>query len=190
MKESSLGGVECCACTDVCSLPPDQLEARRRMIRSEILPRVLREENLRDGFACEFDAGMRSRLEEWVALERECCSSLDWKVLRAPGGCVRLEVRGTGARAVAQLALGRGKQGSQLRRASGLLAGAGGLGFAGAFFLCCVLPALALAAFGGTALVVSLARLDEPGTIAGFSLLLATLAWWVLRRRARRDARP
>lgn len=190
MKGASIGGVESCVCTDVCSLAPDQLEARRRMIRSEILPRVLHQEDLPDGFACEFDAGMRSRLEEWVALERECCSSLDWRVLGAPGGCLRLEVRGTGARAVAQLALGHGKQGSQLRRASGLLAGAGGLGFAGAFFLCCVLPTLAFAAFGGTALVVSLARLDEPATIAGFSLFFASLARWVLRRRGMRGAPP
>src|SRR4029450_2131115 len=157
MKESSIGGVQPRDCADVCSLPPDQLEARRGMIRSEILPGVLRQEDLPDGFVCEFDAGMRSRLEEWVALELECCSSLTWRVLDAPGGRVRLEVRGAGARAVARLVLAPEEQGAQLR-ASGVRVGGGGLGFAGAFLLCCVLPNLAIAAFGGTALVVALAR--------------------------------
>jgi hypothetical protein len=154
------------------------------MIRSEILPGLLRQEDLSDGFACEFDAGMRSRVEAWVALERECCSGLTWSVLGVSDGRVRLEVRGVGAAAVAPLVLGE-KQGSTLGRVSGLLAGAGGLGFASAFLLCCVLPSLALAVLGGTALVVSLARLDDPATLAGLSLAFATLAWWILHRRAR-----
>lgn len=159
---------------NVCSLPPDELEARRRSIRAEILPHVDRKLDLSDGFACEFDSRMKARLEELVALERECCGGLDWKLLDLPGGGVRLEVRGDGAAAVARSVLAGG--------APGRLAKAGSVGFVGAFLLCCVLPKLALAAVGGGALAASLARLDHPATIALLGLAFASIAWKLLRR--------
>jgi len=87
---------------DVCSLAPDELEARRRRIRAEILPHVERKLDLPDGFACDFDSRMKAKLEDLVALERECCGGLDWKVLDLADGGVRLEVRGNGAAGVAR----------------------------------------------------------------------------------------
>jgi hypothetical protein len=159
---------------DVCSLPPDELEARRRSIRAEILPFVARKLELPDGFACEFDSRLKAKLEDLVLLERDCCSSLDWKVLDLPGGGVRLEVRGDGAAALARSVLGG--------CALGRLAKAGSAGFAGAFFLCCVLPKVALAAVGGGALGASLARLDHPTTIALLGLAFAGITWKLLRR--------
>ncbi len=90
----------------VCSLPPAELEARRRSIRAEILPLVERTLALADGFACDFAASMRMKLEQLVALERDCCASLAWQVLDLPSGRVRLEVRGDGAAALAHSLLG------------------------------------------------------------------------------------
>lgn len=161
---------------DVCSLPPDELEARRRSIRAEILPFVERKLELPDGFACDFDSRMKAKLEDLVALERGCCSSLDWKVLDLAGGSVRLEVRGNGAAALARFL--------DDDDAPARLAKAGSVGVAGAFFLCCVLPKVALAAAGGGALAASLARLDHPLTIALLSFAFASLVWGLLRRRA------
>lgn len=154
---------------NVCSLPPEELEARRRSIRAEILPFVERKLELSDGFACDFDRRMKPKLEELVALERKCCESLAWLVLDLPDGGVRLEVRGDGAAAVARFLGGGG--------APGRIAKAGSVGFAGAFLLCCVLPKVALAAVGGGALAASLAGLDHPVMLALLGLAFASIAW-------------
>jgi hypothetical protein len=80
------------------------------MIRSEFAPSVLRAEALPDGLAFEFASEMRTQVEALVALERECCSGLDWRVVGVPGGDgVRLEVHGIEPRSAGSLltALGR-----------------------------------------------------------------------------------
>ncbi len=92
---------EGCGCTDACSLPDDALRDRLDLIRSEFLPHVERTEALPDGLAWEFASGMRAKVLALVALERECCSGLDWRVVGASGGArVRLEVHGIDPRAV------------------------------------------------------------------------------------------
>ena len=82
---------------DVCSLPPAALADRLAMIRSDFAPHVKAQEELPGGRAWEFDTALRERLEELVALERRCCSGLDWRILEITEGRVRLEVRGAGA---------------------------------------------------------------------------------------------
>jgi hypothetical protein len=91
-----------------CSLPPDAYRSRLDWIRAELLPHVRRREALPDGLALEFDAPLRGQLDAFVALERACCSSLDWRVLDAAGGGVRLEVRGIPPGAVESLLATRG----------------------------------------------------------------------------------
>jgi hypothetical protein len=81
----------------LCSLDDEELEARRAMVRAEILPKVERAERIEDGFALETQSTpeLRQKLEDLVTLERRCCSSVDW-TLREPSsrGRLRLEVRG------------------------------------------------------------------------------------------------
>jgi hypothetical protein len=162
-----------CGCSDVCSLPDDAYRARLDWIRSEFLPHVRRTEALPDGRAWEFDATMRAKLDALVALERECCSGLDWKVLDAAGGAgVRLEVHGVAPGAAQSLLAPRGGG----RR----LAKAGGIGLIGALVVCCVLPQVGLAALGGAAFAAPLAGLDRPLPIAVVSLAMGGLAWWIL----------
>src|SRR4029450_3611579 len=114
MTESDPTLAGSCACSEVCSLPPDALRDRLATIRSEFAPQGRRRETLRDGLAWEFGAEMREKLEALVALERECCSGLDWRIVGAPGGCVRVEVRGLDARSAAPLraALGPAARGA------------------------------------------------------------------------------
>ncbi len=179
-----------CDCTDVCSLPGDALQARLGMIRSDYLPHVRRTEELPDGLAWEFDSGMRAKVDALVALERECCSALDWKVVGASGDeGLRLEVHGIDPRSVRRL-LGLDGGSSPGKKENvpggfglGRLAKASGAGLAGSFFVCCVLPGIAFAVFGGTALAVTLISLDRPIPFALVAGVMAVAAWWLLRRR-------
>jgi hypothetical protein len=91
-----------------CSLSPDAYRNRLDWIRAELLPHVRRREALPDGLALEVDPTLRGKLDALVALERECCSALDWRVVDAAGGGVRLEVRGIPAGAVERLLATRG----------------------------------------------------------------------------------
>lgn len=86
----------------VCSLPADALRDRIAHIRREVAPHVRRSDEIEGGVAWEFDAGMRETLERLVALERECCSGLEWTLAAAHAG-VRLEVRGAGAAGLAAI---------------------------------------------------------------------------------------
>jgi hypothetical protein len=81
----------------VCSLSDEQLEERRAMVRAEILPHVRKVERIEGGFAIETDATpeLREKLQDFVALERRCCSSVHWDLSEVPhSGRVRLDVRG------------------------------------------------------------------------------------------------
>ncbi len=179
-----------CDCSDVCSLPSDALQARISMIRSDYLPQVRRTEELPDGLAWEFDAAMRAKVDALVALERECCSALDWRVVEASGGeGLKLEVHGIDPRSVRRLlGLGGGSSPGKKENVAGgfelgRLAKASGAGLAGSFFVCCVLPGIVFAVFGGTALAVTLTSLDRPIPFALVSVVMAVAAWRFLRRR-------
>ena len=91
-----------CGCETVCNLPSDELEARVATVRAELLPLVRRRRQLPDGIAWEFErgAGMRTRLEQFVEFERQCCSGLAFEIEEPPqADILRLTVRGAGASA-------------------------------------------------------------------------------------------
>jgi hypothetical protein len=76
----------------VCSLSEEEKRERRKKVRSELEPALLRREELPDGLAFEFDAAAREQVEELVALERECCAPLSIELLETDTG-LRLEMR-------------------------------------------------------------------------------------------------
>ncbi len=172
----------------LCSLDDQQLEERRAMVRAEILPHLEKRERIEGGFAVESEATpeMREKLENLVALERRCCSSVDWDLREDPqAGRLRLEVRGLDPdSALLGSLVGPPMRGPRsLRR----VLKAGGLGFGVSFFVLCVLP-IGLAAVGGAALASRLSGLESPLNVALGALLLGGATWALLRRRERRAA--
>jgi hypothetical protein len=94
------------AIEDVCNLPEPERNARAATIRAEILPLVVRREELPNGFALEFERtpSVEAKLAHWVELERRCCASLEWKIeLDTAAYRVRLLVLGEGAHELARL---------------------------------------------------------------------------------------
>ena len=86
-----------CGCTLTCDLPEDAKGERAAEIRAALLPHVRERATVEGGFAWEFAAETsRERLERIVALERECCSGLDFALVERDDR-PRLEVRGDGA---------------------------------------------------------------------------------------------
>ena len=170
----------------LCSLNDEELEERRAMVRAEILPQVRKAERIEGGFAIETDPTpeMRRKLDDLVALERRCCSSVSWDVSDdTREGRVRLEVRG--------LDPDSGLLGSLFERSTPpkrtllQVVKAGGLGLGASFFVLCVLP-IGLAAVGGAALASRLCGLESPLTLALGALLLGSAAWALLRWREQR----
>ena len=169
----------------VCSLNNERLQERRAMVRAEILPHVTKAERIEGGFAVETEATpeMRQKLENLVALERRCCSSVDWDLSEVPGGRVRLEVRGLDPDSellgsLVEVSAPRSRTLLQVVRA-------GGLGLGVSFFVLCVLP-IGLAALGGAALASRLSGLESPLTLALGAVLLGTASWALLRWREHR----
>jgi len=179
-------------CIDVCALPPDELQTRLELIRTTFRPHVTRTERLADGMAWELGPGMRAQVDALVALERVCCSSLDWRVVELPNaGGVRLEVRGIDPRSsrLAQaLDVPRPAHARSRRGPAARIATAGGIGLATAVVLCCLLPIM-LAGLGAATLAAPLMPLDRPLPAAVVGLTAAGVGWWRLRQRAAtRDA--
>jgi hypothetical protein len=80
-----------------CMLAADDLAKRLAWIRAEILPHALRRERLASGVAWELAAvaGLAEKLDALIALERQCCSGVDFA--RVPSGAperLRFEIRG------------------------------------------------------------------------------------------------
>ena len=176
-------------CRDVCSLPPEELRKREAMLRRELLPKALRREALQNGWSLDFPATpvLRKALEDLVAFERECCSSLSWNLERRGDDVVRLRVEGLPpeSRFFEGLwgAATAPPAGSELPR----IAKAIGLGAGASLLVCCLAP-LGLAAVLGGSAVAPLARLDDPVTIALGAIVLAICAWlWLRRHPARCD---
>ena len=113
---------------DPCNLPEDELQARIRMIRAEILPHALGTDELPNGMTWDFDAGpdRRAQLEQLVEFERRCCSGLRWDVEEVAGSRLRLVVEGVDP-AKLRAALGGPEAESEGRSLRRLLK-AGGLG--------------------------------------------------------------
>lgn len=81
-----------------CSLDAKSLGERIAMVRQEILPHARESHALAHGWAWEFadTPAMKTRLERFVALERECCrDGVSFHLVEdAARGALRLEVRG------------------------------------------------------------------------------------------------
>lgn len=81
-----------------CSLDAENLRERIEMLRREILPHAQESRALSPGRAWEFadTPTTRTRLEHFVALERECCRGAVTFHLEedAARGVLRLELRG------------------------------------------------------------------------------------------------
>ena len=169
----------------VCTLPPDELVERLAWIRSEILPHAVDGESIEDGLAWELDdaPGLAAKLDQLVALERECCSGIVFEHQPSQtAGQRRLEVRGIDPRAPIFASLqstpaAPGGVGARLARAAGL-------GTLVSLFVCCVLP-IAAAGVLGAAAAASFAALDDPWIIAGVALLSGAACFaWQNRQRA------
>ena len=171
---------------DPCNLPKDDRQARLEMIRREIMPHALGSQELVDGMAWEFgdDPELRRELERLVAFERECCGGLQWNLVErsdAPG--VRLIVEGLDP-ARLRAALAPETESAPPRGGLFAIARAGGIGFAGAFLVFCILPIAAISV-AGASVAAPLAGLDNPWLIGAASLVLGVAIWQFERRRAR-----
>ena len=168
-----------------CALSADRLRERLAWIRGEILPHAVASEKLPDGIAWEFaDApGLAAKLDQLIALERECCSSIVFQQTGSlPAGSRRLEARGfdPGAAGFAALQVGVSVPGS----VGGRLAKAAGFGTLLSLLVCCVLPMVAAALVGASA-AAPFASLDDPWMIGGAMVLSGGAAFvWQSRRRA------
>ncbi len=169
-----------------CTLEGDRLEDRLTMIRRELLPRVKGTHELADGLIYEFDASpsMHTQLNEFVAFERTCCGSLQWNV-RETSTKLHLHIDGIDPRALrAQI---EGAAEPESGYAVGRVAKAAGIGFSGAFLVCCILP-LGVALVLGAAVIAPFAFLDSPLWMGVGTLVFAVPAWFLLARK-RRDSR-
>ena len=79
----------------ICNLSDEELAARRKDLRQELVPKARGREELANGLAIFFDGSpeTRAELEAFVEFERECCPGLDFSV-RDASGALRLELRG------------------------------------------------------------------------------------------------
>ncbi len=184
--------------TQICTLSAEELSDRIAWVRAEIAPAALGRERLTKGVALEpADApGLAERVDEWIALERQCCSSIDWQ--RRPSerrGQLRVEIGGVdpdGSLFAAWPLLEEGGEPSSLSSAISSEKGgsisrllrASGFGAGVSFFICCILPALLVGVFGATALAASLSWLDQPLWIGVGAVLASAIAWrWMGQRR-------
>ena len=137
-----------------------------------------------DGVALELadEPGLVDRVDEWIALERQCCSSIDWQ--RQPSlrrGQLRIEIGGVdpqgslfaGWPLLEEAKAGDAQEGAAIAR----VLKASGVGAGISFFVCCVLPALLVAVFGTSAVAASLAWLDQPVWIALGAVPISVIAW-------------
>ena len=63
-----------------CTLTPQELRDRRSQIRATIVPLVATVTQLEDGLCIVFEhsEGLRSLIEEFIALEKQCCGFLQF----------------------------------------------------------------------------------------------------------------
>jgi hypothetical protein len=170
-----------------CTLSAGRLHERLAWIRREILPHAVASETLADGIAWEFaDApGLAAKLDQLVALERECCSGIVFQQEHSlAAGRRRLEMRGIDPR-VAGFVIPTLEVGVSAQRSlGGRLAKAAGFGTLLSLLVCCVLPIVAAALVGASA-AAPFASLDDPWMIGGAMVLSGGAAFaWQSRRRA------
>jgi hypothetical protein len=178
---------------EICSLSPEDLEARRKELRTGLVPMARGKEKLPDGIALFFDstAEMRRELDAFVAFENQCCPGVGFSVQEVPGA-LRLEITtgSSGASLFANLGIdgvpswvGPDQAGARgwLR-----LVRSAGLGAIGAFVLFCLVP-IGLVAVLGAQLAAPFGALDNPWIIGSGALIFGGLLWrWERRREAAR----
>jgi hypothetical protein len=169
----------------ICNLSDEQFAARAKELRGGLLALANGREELSDGIALRFDSApeIRTRLQEFVAFERGCCSSLGFDI-REESGTLRLEILGIRS-AVGEFAAidGIAEEPKPERSKLPRLLRSAGLGTALSVSLCCLLP-LGIATLAGASIAAPLVALDNPWIIAAGSLAFATLLW----RRERKPA--
>ena len=168
-----------------CSLSPEALQGRLSWIRDEILPHAVTTERADDGITWELDdaPGLAARLDQLVALERQCCPGLQLAHATDPStGRRRLQVAGIDPDAAIFTSLQvEAKRRSPL---GGRVAKAAGFGAVASLLLCCVIP-LSAAAILGTAAATDFKQLENPVVLAGFALVFGVAVFaWLGRRRA------
>lgn len=171
---------------EICSLSDEELEARQKELREELVPHIRSRAALPDGVALAFDAtpDCRRQLEDFLAFERGCCAGLRF-ALREKGSAIQLEIRGLDPESSVFMEAAPEER-PPPGGASGLarVARAGGLGAIGAFVLFCGLP-IAAVAIAGAELAAPLGILDHPLVLSLGTLLFAGGVWRWEQRRAK-----
>jgi len=188
---------------DICTLSPEELAERSKWIRSEILSHAIGKGPSDGGVAIEVAdvPGMRDRVDEWIELERDCCSSIHFeRRASADPERVRIDIQGIDPNAsflatipdlVDSAAAGAAALDSAppaTRSGFRRFLRAGGLGAMASVFTFCVLPMLVVslvgALFGGAAASLPLSELDDPLWIGlGTAVAAAGIWWWTGRNR-------
>lgn len=80
----------------ICSLPPRDLTDRLAWIRTEILPHAVGSTRLANGLRIELEdaPGLRDTLDRLIALEAECCGTIEYAWKPDASGRLALTVRG------------------------------------------------------------------------------------------------
>ncbi len=186
MSESTATANEgSCGCESVCALPADAIGPRKEKVRVDFLPYVLGHETSADKVIWRLEGSdeIRSKLEEFVAFERECCSGLDFHIDgQSDASELILTVSGAGAEIFSADQSGDSVP-THVPVTAATVAKAGGIGLGISLALCCLLP-LAIAGLGGAALVAPMAKLDNPLVIGAGSFLFAIPVWWRMRRNS------
>lgn len=177
----------------ICTLDRPELSDRLAFIRRQLQPHVIASQRLTDGRSFTFAAapGLAERVDVLIAAERACCAPIRWeRVAGATPGEFQLEVRGVDPNASVFEHWIPSERRSWPRMAR--LFKAAGAGLSLAFFVCCVLPALAIALLGaGVAPFLSyFATLEQPWVIGLGAIASSGALWWWLERTSRRGCFP
>ncbi len=179
-----------------CTLTEREQRARRQAIRETIATHLARVEDLLDGYLLRFEPrpGMRDAIQEFIALESQCCAFLRFALTQGEREHEwRLEVTGPeGSKAIVSGMIGQldrrhAAAGALRRLVAGLGVPAAALG--GAVLVCCALPALLLLvglAGAGSALA---AAEGSPAWWAAVSIVAAAsaMSWRAWKRRVARS---
>jgi hypothetical protein len=174
---------------EICDLSEEDQNGRIEFLREGLFTLVRRREERPDGLAVFFDdtPQIRAQLDEFVAFERNCCSSIGWSVDHTPEG-LRLEISGVDPRSDVFATTGPDNldalEQTDVRLWPRLLRSVG-FGSLGALLVCCILPLGVVALLGATPLLL----LDNPWVIGASALGLAGFLWqWETRRQNKRAA--
>lgn len=185
---------ESAAPLDFCNLAEAPLAERLAWIRRELMPHVTARSERAGVLRLTLDAGpgVRQKAEGWIALERECCSGIDFALAdAATAGSLSLTIRGLPAEVAGRFGReGEPEPGPERagtaapppRTPLARLARAVGGGAVLAGLVCCVLP-IGVAALFGAAAASRIAWLDSPPVIAAAGLAFG-LAWWRIAVRS------